>query len=318
MTSHDAQARRIRETAAEWAVRLSGTTLTAGQQRDLQAWLECDPRHAEALAFARQTWDALGALPGKAMPAMRQRPNTSRPLRRAPRKRIWAAAACLFLLLGGLGLQRESLWVQWQADHYTHGGEVRHLTLADGSEVSLDSDSAIRLDFNETQRRIELLAGTAVFQVAADPHRPFVVSAAGGASRALGTRFVVSRESRDSAWSGVLEHAVQVDAAGRHQRLEAGDSVHYDSAALTPLHLDLQRATSWQRGLLIFERVPLAQAIEQINRYRPGYILIHGQALAEREVSGVFRLDSLDSALETLTRELHLKRLDLARISLLR
>lgn len=81
--------------------------------------------------------------------------------------------------------------------------------------------------------------------------------------------------------------------------------------------LDLQRAISWQRGLLVFDRQPLGQVIEQLNRYRPGYILIGSDAIAQREVSGVFRLDALDDALATLTREMQLQRRELMGVSLI-
>lgn len=314
MISQDPHERRIREAAAEWAVLLSGGEPDEARRQALQQWLRADPRHAEALAFARRTWDALGALPAGRRPAVRREAASAAPrararaTRRRARLRRWGAAACLALLLGGVGLgQGERLMLPLLADHRTAGGEVRSLTLADGSEVILDSDSAIRLDFSSGQRRVELLAGSAIFQVAPQAGRPFVVAASGGTAEALGTRFVVTRESAGRAWVGVLEHAVRVRAAGQQRRLEEGDSVRYDDSGLAPLPLDLRRATSWQRGLLVFDRVPLAQVVEQLNRYRPGHILIGDGELAQREVSGVFRLDALDAALATLTHEMQLQ-----------
>ncbi|MGY2437227.1 hypothetical protein ACW4FQ_29230, partial [Escherichia coli] len=95
------------------------------------------------------------------------------------------------------------------------------------------------------------------------------------------------------------------------------DSLRYDDAGLHDAVLDLQRATSWQRGLLVFDRQPLGQVIEQLNRYRPGYILIGSDAIAQREVSGVFRLDALDDALATLTREMQLRQRELMGVSLI-
>ncbi|WAJ40115.1 FecR domain-containing protein [Pseudomonas sp. GOM7] len=316
MISQEPQQRSVREVAAEWAVLLADAPLDDAQRQALQQWLQADAGHVEALAVAQRTWAALGRLPATppmvaVAPGRRARP------RRPARLRRWGAAACLALLLGGLGLgQSERLLLPLLADQRTAAGEVRSLTLEDGSEVTLDGASAIRLDYSSGQRRVELLAGAAIFQVAPQADRPFVVAAAGGSVQALGTRFLVQREA-DETRVGVLEHAVQVSAMGQQRRLEEGHSLCYDAQGLHDLALDLPRTTSWQRGLLIFDRQPLGQVIERINRYRPGHIFIGDDALAQREVSGVFRLDGLDAALATLTREMHLQHRELLGVSLL-
>ena len=321
LISQELQQRSIREAAAEWAVLLADDALDDGQRQALQQWLQADARHAEALAFAQRTWAALGGLPAD-KPSRRRAVPVAPYLARHPRRHVqlrrWGAAACLALLLGGLGLnQSERLLLPLLADHRTASGEVRSLTLADGSEVTLDSASAIRLDYSAGQRRIELLAGAAIFQVAPQADRPFVVEASGGSTQALGTRFVVQREAGAGALVGVLEHAVQVKAADQQRRLQEGDSLRYDAADLHDAVLDLQRVTSWQRGLLVFDRQPLGQVIEQLNRYISGYILVGSEAIAQREVSGVFRLDALDDALATLTREMHLRHRELMGVSLI-
>ena len=80
---------------------------------------------------------------------------------------------------------------------------------------------------------------------------------------------------------------------------------------------DLARATSWRRGVLVFDRQPLAKVVEELNRYRPGRVVLSNADLANREVSAVFRLDMLDQALGTLTDELQVRRFDLAGVSLI-
>lgn len=320
LISQEPQQRSVREVAAEWAVLLADAPLDDAQRQALEQWLQADARHAEALALAQRTWAALGRLPAGSVAPRRAAPVASVAVprgRRHARLRRWGAAACLALLLGGLGLgQGERLLLPLLADQRTAVGEVHSLTLADGSEVTLDSASAIRLDYSSGQRRVELLAGAAIFQVAPQADRPFVVVAAGGSVQALGTRFLVQREA-DETLVGVLEHAVQVSTAGQQRRLEEGHSLRYDAQGLHDNALDLPRATSWQRGLLIFDRQPLGQVIEQLNRYRPGHIFIGDDALAQREVSGVFRLDGLDAALATLSREMHLRHSELLGVSLL-
>ncbi|WP_397377992.1 FecR family protein [Pseudomonas sp.] len=323
MISHDLQNQQIRQAAAEWAVRLDGACLDDEQQRLLQQWLQADSRHAPALALAQQTWAALANLPPpvRSQPQRRSAPaSAALPIRRQrPRLRRWLASASLVLLVV-VGLFQGPQWLlPLQVEHFTARGEVRSFALPDGSEAILDSSSAIRLNYSADTRQVELLAGSAIFQVAplnqSEP-RPFVVISAGGRAQALGTRFVVVRENAEQAWVGVLEHRVAVSAGGEPLVLKAGDSVRYDHVGIERQQFDVRRATSWQRGLLVFDRVPLAQVVEELNRYRRGRILLTRAELGTRQVSGVFRLDSLDDALATLTAELQAQRTDLPLLSL--
>lgn len=332
MNSQGPQQHSITETAADWAVRLHAGPLGVAAQAELEQWKAQDIRHVEALLFAQQTWVALGDLSFEVegAPVHRQRPQPPEPQpRRAPRRRVLrkVASVALLLVVASAGwLRGPEVLVQMQADYSTAKGEVRTVHLADGSTVALDASSAIRLEFNDTQRRVSLLAGSAIFDVApraGQETRPFVVESAGGQTRALGTRFVVTREERQQAWVGVLQHSVAVTLAqapktGTAERvLQEGQVARYDSRAgiVARDGVDLQRATSWQRGVLIFDHQPLGTVIDQLNRYRPGRVVLTNAALASREVSGVFRLDLLDAALVTLTQELQVQRLDLAGVS---
>lgn len=332
MNSQGPQQHSITEAAADWAVRLHAGALTEQEQAQLRHWIARDSRHEAALRFAEQTWAALGELHKDEQPTPRQPPNVSSvPLRRTERRRRWRVAASVAVLVvaAGVGWVRgPDLLLRMQADYVTQKGEVRTVHLADGSSVQLDSASAIRLDYDAVQRRISLLQGSAVFDVAptaGDEKRPFVVQSAGGQTRALGTRFVVEREADQQAWAGVLQHSVAVTLQGTPYKgasdavLQEGQAVRYSAreGVVALPEFDLERATSWRRGVLIFDRLPLASVIEQLNRYRPGRVVLTDAALGSREVSGVFRLDMLDTALATLTEELQVRRVDLAGLSLI-
>jgi transmembrane sensor len=318
------EAREARRLAAEWAVRLSDAPLNEQERHRLQAWLEQAPHHAEVLRFARQTWaDLAGPAPARGSPS--GRPVTGRRAAIWPSRRRgvrWLGAASLLVVLGSLA------WTQWPAlywplvaDYMTATGEVRTLTLPDGSQATLDARSAIRLDYTAQSRHVELLAGSAIFQavpVGEHEARPFVVEVAGGKAQALGTRFLVSRDASRHALVGVLQHRVAVSTAARRLVLDENQSAAYDAdGRLDYLSLDLARLTSWQRGLLVFEQVPLQQVVDQLNRYRNGHILLGSQQLAQRRVNAVFRLDSLDSAVAALCRELQARSGELMGISLI-
>ena len=322
----------ITEAAAEWAVLLHAGALSEDDQAQLDQWLAADARHAPALRFAEQTWAALGELALEARPlAHRLPPAAARPAPVTRRRRPlrWVGRAAVLSLVLAVGwVSGPTLLLQMQSDYRTGAGEIRTVQLDDGSSVELDASSAISIDYDSNERRISLLAGSAVFDVAPMGEaetRPFVVQSAGGRTRALGTQFVVGREGSEQAWVGVLQHSVAVSLqappvqGAAQYTLEEGQSARYSAKnGVQPLPgFDLSAATSWRRGVLIFDRQPLGQVIEQLNRYRPGQILLANPALASRQVSGVFRLELLDSALQTLTRELHVQRFELAGVSLI-
>jgi transmembrane sensor len=320
----------IREQAAEWVVRECAGPLSPAQQQALAQWCGSDPRHARAYALAQATWADLGRLADlpAAAPSRTLAPRAlATPRHRRPRFRRGLASAAA-LLLAVLAVQwGPQAWLGWQADYRTVAGEVRQVTLPDGSRVDLDSGSAIQLAFDAQERRVRLLSGEAIFTAApvtAAEARPFVVEYAGATSRALGTRFVVGAAG-EGGWVGMLEHRVAVELqtpprqGQASQVLEEGDSLRYDQRTGLrpwPQH-DLRRATDWQRGVLVFERQPLGEVVARLNQYRPGRIVVASGQLAQRQVSGVFRLDNLDSVPAVLGNELKARLVELPGLALI-
>ncbi|SDH21143.1 FecR family protein [Pseudomonas flavescens] len=324
MNSPDLQDRAIRQAAADWAVRMSDSPLDEDEQQALQAWLACDPRHGAALQFARHTWGDLAGLAAPSADVARLSPSQRPPASPRRRRRVlrWLSSASLAVIVTAIGwTQGPALYLPLVADHLTASGEVRTFELPDGSQATLDARSAIRLDYTAQARRVELLAGSAIFQTAPvgkHESRPFIVASAGGKAQALGTRFLVRRDDAEQTLVGVMQHRVAVSKHSQSLILEEGQSARYDAnGRIERLDLDLARAGSWQRGLLIFDQVPLEQVVQQLNRYRAGRILIADGQLAQRRVSGVFRLDSLEGAVATLTDELHVGHRDLLGVSLI-
>lgn len=328
VSSENQPEQAIREQAAEWVVRESAGPLSDQQQRALAQWCAADPRHVQAYEFARATWADLGALSELALPVRRGLPPTlARPVRRRSRwRRAMTGVAAMLVVAFGVA-QAPQLLLDWRADYVTGAGEVRRVTLPDGSLVDLDSRSAIALAFDQGERRVRLLAGEAVFSAAPvteRERRPFVVEYAGATTRALGTRFVVG-QAGEGGWVGMLEHRVAVDLLSPPQRgradqvVEQGQSVRYDQAGgVRPWpEQNLQRATDWERGVLVFERQPLAEVVARLNRYRPGRLMVVDSQLAQREVSGVFRLDQLAAVGGVLSDELQARRVELPGLTLI-
>lgn len=302
----------IDEAAAQWAVRMAAGSLDQASRRALLRWLDASPAHQKALGEARKAWSAMGRIDAAALGVTLPPP---RPARRTL-LRLAALAASVLLAVGlGLGVRCGDPLAALRADHYTAIGEMRGVTLPDGSKVRLAPASAIALRYDGNQRRVELLSGQADFTIApmnaAEP-RPFVVGAADGAARALGTRFMVTRLP-DGVEVDVAEHTVEVsqiaeDGTVSRRVLKPGDSIRYGEGglgAVTPVRY--AQAAAWQDGTLVFDRASLAEVAATLNRYRTSRIVIRDEALAERTVSGVFNAAEPDAALNAVTAALGIR-----------
>ena len=164
------------------------------------------------------------------------------------------------------------------------------------------------MQFGPAERRVVLLRGEALFEVAPEPARRFRVAAEGGVSEAVGTAFVV-REDGDLVTVAVTHGVVAVaspeapePSSGAAVRVARGQQVTYAAgrAPGAPVPADPETAAAWRTGRLILEGTPFLEAMARLERYRPGRIVVLGDAARLRPVSGVFALDRLDEAIDGL------------------
>lgn len=314
----------IDTTAAAWAARLGGDPLSEAEGRELDRWRAATPANEAAFVEAQAAWDEMGKLrfvPGALRddivppPAMSRGPAAAARVRRMSRwTRMAAAAACLLFVLAGFAVWNGDPVVMLTADYRTAPGEQRLVALSDGSTVALGPASAIAVDYGEHARRVKLLSGLAYFTAVptgGSESRPFVVEAAQGTARALGTRFMVEHLA-SGAEVTVAEHKVEVALAGEAGDrsivvVAPGEAVRYSDAGMGAVHaVNVARATAWQRGRLIFDSVPLGEVVAALNRYRRGRIFVADPVLASRKVSGVFETAAWDAALATVVRDLRI------------
>ena len=312
--------------AAAWVARLGGGPLSPPERHDLDMWLGQSRRHANAFREAQAAWKKMGQIrfaPDGPARQIGQRQKTGAAAgfdgnQSHGKTRSWfrnaALAACLAVLIGGAVLWFGDPTVVLRADYSTAPGVRESITLADGSSINLGPASAIAVHYTERERRIELLRGLAYF--AAEPlgdseRRPFIVAAADGTARALGTRFMLQRIA-ETVEVTVIEHAVEV-ALSRDDRersavvVSPGQAVRYTNAALGEVQsINPDHALAWQRGRLIVDHRPLGDVVAELNRYRRGLVVIADPALASRRVSGVFDTSDPDAALATIVRDLRI------------
>jgi transmembrane sensor len=172
-------------------------------------------------------------------------------------------------------------------------GQSFSARLPDGSRITLDTDSRVRVRFSDSERRIELLRGQTLFEVAHNAQRPFIVQAGDTRVRATGTRFEVRKIDEDVRVI-LTQGSVEVtdsDAGKKTWRLKPGEALALppiSPAAATPTSVDVQTATSWTSGSLTFQALPLDEAVAELNRYSRDKIVLGEGVPRSRRVSGVF------------------------------
>lgn len=319
------ETRQIQQEASTWAMRQRMEPLDDALLDALEQWLAADPRHGEALADAEMAWEMAGQF--------KDAPMFASPVPKAGRSRwrdrfawVWPLrasqwiTALVLLALIGVGMEYDTVRLAWLADYRTSTGELRTLTLNDGSQILLGPRSALAVDYDGQQRRVRLLGGEALFTPAprqADEQRPFVVESAGGHSEALGTRFLVQQADDGLVRVAVLQHQVRVSRGqssltlqqGKTARYTAGGEVHADAA-------EPQDVVAWTRGVLVFRGEPFEEVLNRLEAFHPGLLQVLDRQAAQRPVRGLFHLDNLDEALDRLAADMQLRRLKLAGVTL--
>lgn len=313
------------QVALIWHERLRGQP-SAAERVAFDQWLYAHPDHVEAYAQVQALWAATEVpaqrLASEEAAALDQYLKALDPPPRRAR-RWWlgsaAMAASVVLMLGLLGWQPGRWLDSLRADYASAPGQLRQITLVDQSVVWLDADSAVRVRFDDQQRRIDLLRGAAYFQVS-HTGQPFVVSAAEGEARVLGTQFEV-RLQHDGAQVTVQSGRVAVTAqpGAEPQVLTANQQVSYQQGVAGTLQgVDSEASLAWRQGWLTFYQVPLAQVLDEVQRYTPGRIVLLNPTLAQQRISGSFPSQDPDKVLTSLASVVGFQRHDLLGITVLR
>lgn len=298
-------ARAARE-AAHWMMRLQGGELDTAAQQGLARWRAAHPDHETAWQRAEQVCRTFGMLPSPlAMPVL-DRPAAAQ--RRAALKTL-----ALLIVAGpaGWAMLRVAPWQAWTADLRTATGDIRHLTLPDGSDLSLNTASAADIVFGASLRLVHLHAGEIHVATRPDPRRrPFLVRTSNGSIRAIGTRFTVRQDDRllgARTHVAVSQGAVEVRPAdGTPVIVQAGWQASFDeTAASAPRPLE-PHAAAWLKGLLYADDTPLADVLAQLARYRHGVVRCD-PAVAHLRVSGVYQLRDTQALLDLLQASLPIR-----------
>jgi transmembrane sensor len=286
--------------AAQWLVRLRDGALSTAEQQAFDAWRDSHPDHREAWRRAELVCQAMAVVP----PALRQtRPHEPR---RAAIKRLAMLIACAAppLLLAS----RSPWWESWRAGVSTGTGEIRHMPLPDGTQLAMNTATAIDVAFDDTTRLIVLHAGEIHLRSAPDPAtlaRPLIVRTANGSVRAIGTRFAVRQEGglfSPRTHVCVTQGAVEIlpsQARQAARTIGSGWQTSFDANAVAGVAAAPAGSEAWLQGVLIAERMPLGEVLAQLARYRQGVVRCD-PAVARLPVDGIFQLSDTDKILALL------------------
>jgi transmembrane sensor len=334
----------IQQTASDWLAQCDAGPLTADDEARFEAWLNESTLHRVEYLRLEAAWQetrrlkALAAgISGDRPPpagqwnlspffeegrlsssesaaeAPSERPRRPEPARPASTRirRAWALAASVLLIVAG-ALLAWNLWPIGQ-QYSTPVGGIASVPMSDGSQVTLNTNSQVRIALSASERHVDLQQGEAFFQVAHDAHRPFVVDAGKRRVIAVGTQFSVRREG-DAIQVVVTEGKVRIEdvrPSGSATPAHAEEPVFLSPGTVARAGdsgLLVQRKTiseaedvlSWRSGTLTFRDETLADAIAEFNRYSERPVVIDDPAVAARKIEGNFRSNNVAAFLELL------------------
>ncbi|WP_460115960.1 FecR domain-containing protein [Pseudomonas sp. H2_D02] len=287
---------RVLDAAIAWQLSLDSSSR---QDREAFAqWHAADEEHARA-------WQQLGMLDQRFNVASGPARAVLLQSRVGIRRRLRKVGSGLASIVAVIGLalfagDRYLPLDYWLADQRTATGEQRTLRLADGTLINLNTHSALDVRFDDKQRRIVLQEGEILVETGHNDPRPFIVETREGSMRALGTRFLVRLEDQGTRLS-VLKSAVAAhpQATDGEQILREGQQVLMRRNGLGPTLALKPGADAWTRGMLVVDNARLEDLVQELGRYRRGYLGVEPQ-VADLRITGSFPLHDTDLALTAL------------------
>lgn len=325
---------QIEKAASAWLAKRDGGNWTDADQAMLEAWLQASTAHRVAFIRLEFVWQQalrLRVLGASEQPGVPENPAKSRfpafEWRRSqqaealaapavnqaqnvrgstPRVRHWALAASVVLVAGLLAWAAHFMMMSG-ASYSTAIGGLASVPMVDGSKVTLNTNSEIRVAVSDSERRVNLEQGEAFFQVAKDPSRPFVVIAGSERVVAVGTQFSVRRDEHGLRVV-VTEGRVRVEPprgspARPVAELTAGSIAQSGGEGVLIQQRPIQEAEdflSWRRGYLVFRNTTLTDAVAEFNRYTTSRIAIEDAEVGALRIGGNFRSDNVEAFLRLL------------------
>lgn len=300
--------------ANRWFFRLQADDVSLAEKQQFSQWLN-DESHAKAWNDVHELMYSLRA------PARASYNASTNGMQRAPQRVMrqstreskavlrWITTSLAFALGIVAYVKGPVLLDRWSADYVTVAGERQSITLADGTRVELNTDTALKVSLAAGDRRVNVIRGEAFFDIASDS-RPFVVSTRYGEARDIGTAFSVSKGdglSTVTVENGIVDVKATLGPPAI-VRLTAGQMASYGMNGVSdPRKADLDHDLAWRQGQIVFRQEKLSDVVAKLNRYRSGRIVILNPWIADEPVSGTFNVDQPDAPIAALEDVLGVK-----------
>ena len=319
----------IRLEAAAWLAQLETAEMDSADLAALREWMGRSRRHVAELRRIAQLSASMNVMNDFAGPLEEAAATFEPVVRQRPGIRLYPALGLAMVFVAML-----TLLTQFSRDEpeprslVTRVGEYVEHTLADGSHIALNTDSRLEVAFTAEVREVTLLEGEALFTVAKDPGRPFVVNAGSRRITAVGTVFLVRVGATEvevavtegmvalyATTAAVVDAALSPDSPDRPDRPDSIEPVHLRERQSLKLPMneqepqlniktisdsDLRRKLAWREGLLDFYRTPLTEVVSEVSRHTGMRISILDPELREREFDGLFRVGETELLLQAL------------------
>jgi transmembrane sensor len=304
--SHD-EASQLKQDARRWVTHLASGEATTADAEALRLWRRRSSAHDAAYADAVRIWRTLGD-GGRAFVETHGAPVWSgRSSSATTRRALLVGGGAMVASVATLAIVKPplALWPSWdelRSDYRTATGEQRQLNVAD-IMVRLNTQTSITVSRDAEERSsVRLISGQASFAMPPQSQRSLIVLAGSGRIEADHAHFDVRCQS-DTIAVACIDGTLKVTVGAGAETVHQGQQLVYDDGGVRAVPAgDLQEATSWQDGYIVFRRTTLSDAVVEINRYRPGRVMVLNAALGRKTVSGRFRTQDMNEVLGWIER----------------
>lgn len=300
----------INEQAAEWVLRINSDDPKPSEQdyEEFEHWKNLDKRHAEAVSTTKKLIDNIDRIPKTVAKATL---NSAKKHHSRNYKATTLSLALAFVMVSislfALQLDTVSLLL---SDIRSSANTGLSKQLPDSSSIRLASNSAINVDFDHQLRRIELVDGHILVDVAKDSQRPFVVETTHGKMRALGTRFIVEKRT-DMTRLTVLESRVSITIQNTNETtpyivLDAGQQIyftHTDHDKITKVNIQ-SIENAWKNNLLVADQEPLTKVLKRLSEHYNQRYYYSDKPFADIEITAVLPMNNHHAALNLLAESM--------------
>lgn len=293
--------------AYDWAVLFASGEAKRADVEALKRWASRDPANAEAFDRASSAWQIAGIAAPEQDFSTRQRLKSRQA---GPSRRLFIGGALAASVSGVLVVRPPlDLWPSWSelsADYRTDIGGRRQVALPDELAIDMNSRTSIaRLSSKPGDEQVELVTGEALFSMPVAVNTVLTVVAGDGRIAARNARFNVRCDDATVCVT-CLDGEALVERNAARQPLKAGEQIVYSARGFgTAMAADIPLVTAWRSGLLIFQATPITEVVSEINRYRPGKVILTNATLGRERFSARFRTEKVDQVVYQIEQIFH-------------